>query len=506
VRSNLISPASKRNNVIALWRDYPGFYPSILSFADNHELRKASAVGMAALATIGEGESKQLFKKSQADFARVSGTMSGAEGGWGEGPGYFQYAMSLGFPFMRALANAGGPDYFAQIRPINDWAYNITLPNGLLPNYDDAELSPMPWQLADDRARRQQYLWHWAESSSPYSGSQGELAPDTIAAYDDSVQAVMPAYPELTLMEDTTGAVFRSGSGMNSTYLLFLAENGAAVSPEGHEHPDGLGLVAYSKGAVFLHDSGYLDYTRHGLVNQPQNHNVLLADGIGQPQKHIFSQYDDGTNAYLTGGLKGPAGSAASARAEYAGASFKRTVLFFDSSYFIIFDHASSSYERNYTALFHTGSQDAKLIFEGKGAFWAYGSNAIAGILSDKQIGLFSQNFSKQGSIALQKTASLEKHGKEAHFVTVLLPDVSLVQSFNSSETEQYILMGVGLQGGGEDWILYSKQGGEVSAGGIRTDASWIVVRKIAGEAPMYMAQNGSFAEFEGSVLFGVRG
>ncbi len=508
VRENLISQAKLRNNLLGLYQEYPDFFGSITSVTDNHELRKASAVGMAALATINEEDSKQLFKKSQADFARVVRTMSGKKAVWGEGPNYFVYSMQLGFPFMRALKNAGGPDYFEKIRLIDDWAYNLTLPNGRLPNYDDSEFSLVPWSLATDSQRQVNYNWQWVHSISPYSGAYGEFAPDTIASYDDLVAQIPPAYPSLVAMPGTAGAIFRSGNEQNSTYFLFLAEHGDAVSPEGHEHPDGLAIMGYSNGGMFLVDSGYLGYSNHGLVNKPENHNVLLADGQGQPQKYIFFQNDlfkirdmlglsEETHAYLTQWSDLPAGSSASAKASYANAAFERTVIFFNNSYFAVFDSASSSYSRNYTALFHTGAPTTSTLFGGKGAQWNYGENSKAALLSDSQVALYQQNFSKEAVLSQQETVSIGKQGQSARFVTVLLPDSSLVKDFASYESAQGAWLVLKLADGSEDFVAFPA-GKTFLEGGIKTDSGPFILRTRNGAAVSLLASNATFFSFNG--------
>ena len=56
---------------------------------------------------------------------------------------------------------------------------------------------------------------------------------------------------------------------------------GAGRAPESHEHPDAGSFSVFAYGQRLALDPGYLTFTTHGLVNQPQDHNMVLVDGKG---------------------------------------------------------------------------------------------------------------------------------------------------------------------------------------------------------------------------------
>ncbi len=420
VRSKIKNMVLLRANTPLLAFYYPYDIPGLLSFFNNHELRKQSTLGIASIALANESESQQLFKSSQYGFSRIVLLQSSGMGVWGEGPNYFSYSMLLAFPYLRAINNYYHTNVMNSLDRQVNWAFNLTMNDGKIPNFDDSSYSYIIYPLFDsENSRKYNSLWKKFQY-----GKKGEFSVDLLFSdfYSDSY-----SFPELIVMNHT-GAVFR----VNNTYLLFLAEDGVASTNYAHEHPDGLSIILQRNNDVLIHDSGYwaLDGNsserRPWLVNKDINHNVILVDGKGQPEKYWLNPIESiikgilglnkDTEAYLLNSSVSSHFVSATAFSRYSDAYVERKVVAVNKQYYVLFDKAISEHKRAYSLLFHTGAEN--VLISNTSASWDDFK-----LISNYPIKSFEQLISVNHYARNQNTLNITTSGDLAYFITILCPN-----------------------------------------------------------------------------------
>ncbi len=77
----------------------------------------------------------------------------------------------------------------------------------------------------------------------------------------------------------------------------------------GHEHPDPLALLRYAGTEALVLDSGHLGWGQHHKVNAPENHSLILVDGLGaQGYQAVVPEIDiehDGSITFLDPSVEG---------------------------------------------------------------------------------------------------------------------------------------------------------------------------------------------------------
>lgn len=311
------------------------------SLVNNHRTKTAAALGLAALAVNGEAFTARVgdgrYQPSlwldsalrNLDFT-ARDILTDEDGGYQEGPGYLAYAGIDSYPFMWAWHRAAlGQGYLLDFsKPLPPyyrfhasghyaladlwtdgwlekqllWAVRLMLPDGTLPPVDDSSPGDRFFfgvLVQPEVASAPLLRWAWERSGRPSSGSVDQ-APLLLVVFDDSVRASSPE--ELGLSPSVAfpragQVVFRSGWGPDDLYVLLLCEHGKAAGwartrfgdfvdgAAGHEHPDPGAFMLVYRGETLALDSGYLGWEEHTRVNGPQNHNILLVDGLG-PQTY----------------------------------------------------------------------------------------------------------------------------------------------------------------------------------------------------------------------------
>lgn len=239
-----LDPAADRAPVLALVRSTWDRYvvtepPWLAAWRNNHNVKLASAFGMAALAFSDEAEAWGSYAQTELSF--LVDELSAADGGWGEGPYYQMYGAMQLLPYLRArhrllgdtgeafpveCANHLGDcdptpiavgDLWTDPRWTRSFAWNrdVRRPDGLRPPVDDGLPVGFPSGMLtglDPRFGRD-----WLDHR--YATWAGDMQAELLAAFDGATAPLDP------------GCVTRPDSGFTTlnapdTWALLLGEPG----------------------------------------------------------------------------------------------------------------------------------------------------------------------------------------------------------------------------------------------------------------------------------------
>jgi hypothetical protein len=302
------------------------------------------------------------------------------DGAYAEGAYYYRYtAMNL-LPYARAWErHIGTGSYRAGDvvvpspwrQPLyartQRWMLDTTVPDGGMAPIDDGNPNRSYYfgVLPDFLPETAAYHWRWANAPQPYDTDGAvDLGADAIVAYDDSVEPAPPPWSPTQFYAEGGTATFRSGWDDQAVMALALGEHdtasefgrdrtGAARGPQSHEHADPGAFLLYAYGERLALDPGYLTFTTHGQVNQPQHHNTVLVDGQG-PADYLAASLNwlsrpagsrppaEGQST-LARTVDGPGLDAATVVTDYRGAALDRRFLFLDDSYLVVADRVTSA-------------------------------------------------------------------------------------------------------------------------------------------------------------------
>ena len=260
---------------------------------------------------------------------------------------------------------------------------DVMLPDGSLAPHDDGNVGRRHYYglspLGDEDPAEMYWAWGLARDSeylaAPYpypSDGNIELAPDAIFAFDDTVTPRAPAGSATRIYEKGGVAVLRSGWEPDGVVAVVLGEHDVASSfgrgpdgdpvfPDSHEHAEPASFMFYAYGERLMLDPGYLEFWRRLDVNKPQDHNMILVDGLG-PVDYLEASTDWGTfapelpppadgMAYLSQSFDSANADGVTVTTEYGageygapgGAAIERRFLFASNRYLVIADRATST-------------------------------------------------------------------------------------------------------------------------------------------------------------------
>jgi hypothetical protein len=296
------------------------------------------------------------------------------DGAYGEGTHYYRFTAQNLLPLARAWERHIGPGSY-RVDGIDvpspwrhplfarsqRWMLDTTLPDGTQAPIDDGNTNEayyfgvLPSFLPETSA----YYWRWSHAPRLYeTDGHVDLGADAIVTYDDSVVPAPPSWSPTQFYAEGGTATFRSGWDDQAVMVLALGEHdtasefgrdraGAARAPQSHEHADPGAFLLHAFGERLALDPGYLSFTTHGLVNQPQHHNTVLVDGQG-PGDYLLASFNwlahpdqappaEGQST-LNATVDGAGLDAATVRSSYRGADLDRRLLFLDDRYLVVAD------------------------------------------------------------------------------------------------------------------------------------------------------------------------
>jgi hypothetical protein len=256
--------------------------------------------------------------------------------------------------------------------------------------------------------------------------------PEAIALYDDAVPASPPDRWPTRFLPGAGDAVFRADWTPESAYLLLRGEHGPARERGlAHEHPDETSILLYAYGELLALDGGYIDFSRHGLVNQGRNHSLVLVDGQGPPLHELAGQVVGGGNdAYIEGTFTDGLLDYAEVRAAYGGVQLRRRVAFFLHSWFVIADEVRADREHLYEWRLHgNGGGTSGGTYERNGSLarWVRPAAELFAFLPEREGRTFSE-VDTIHSLTYQQELThtalrVEERGRDVEFLSVLYPN-----------------------------------------------------------------------------------
>ncbi len=289
--------------------DWPGF---LALTHNNHNIKHAAGIGMVGLAVPDDpGALRRLSFGVTESLDHIFDSQFLPGGGWAEGPGYLQYSAVSYLPFFHAVHRAlagetielwhacagaafgtcepgvraiGDPWYDPRFETLHRWAFDMTMPDGTMAPLDDARRPRFPWAFVAAWHGDGPWGWAWWRGVDvPSTYSAVELAPDVLALGIDLEAATPPTTEPLSIVYADGGqAVLRSGWGEQDSYVVLLAEFGAARRG-GHEHPDATSFSWFVGGDYALIDTGYLSFDNRLATAVASQHNLILVDDQGPP-------------------------------------------------------------------------------------------------------------------------------------------------------------------------------------------------------------------------------
>jgi hypothetical protein len=261
------------------------------------------------------GQRRHTVRTDEAGAARhqddvLQYMLMAGDGAYAEGPFYYRLTTQNLLPLLSAWSRVLGDSswtvdgvevpamqHHPRFRRTQRWMIDTTLPDGTMAPIDDGNpgrsyyFGALPAGLPDTAAA----YGRWASTPQPYeTDGSVELGPDTIVAYDDSITPSAPWWSPTSFYVEGGTASLRSDWSSDAIIAVVLGEHdtasefgrdrlGVGRAPQSHEHADGGSFMLNAFGQRLALDPGYLTFTTHGLVNKPQDHNMVLVDGAGPP-------------------------------------------------------------------------------------------------------------------------------------------------------------------------------------------------------------------------------
>lgn len=275
------------------------------------------------------------------------------------------------------IGSSSGDDLIYQppVQAIHDWSWQIRMPDGRRPNFEDAHLGCFYGShLAAVYENPGVHQWDFEAVPHPDSiYAERYWLSDAISYYDDSIAATISDIDATIYLLEAWNMIFRSGWGLNDIYFFLIGEHGLArTNGQGHDHPDATSFILCAYNEILCLDAGYIKWDMREAVNKAHNHSLILVDGEGPPSSTTSSAGD--ADAYLKGRYNLGALQYCEDSTFYCEVSFKRSVLFVDSAFFLIRDRVDGASLHTYNWRLHGnggGESGGEFTLEEHGVVWS---------------------------------------------------------------------------------------------------------------------------------------
>lgn len=380
IENNILGMTRASWNIYVKWNSYYYRYQN-----NNHKGKLSSAFGMVAMAMNTVSDAEEWFNYGITELDFVLRHQSTDDGGFAEGPYYLNYGTETYLPFFWAYHRhaqgqtltwkqscdtrpfgsrcKAGPvqiDDFVEspsIYNIYQWWLTIMMPDGLAPDFDDANRGGTFMGVLAGLFQEPNFRAAWERNTIQRYYSQGcqDLAAETLLLFPDTLSPSWPGYTSRFLPEAGTG-VFRSDWSNTARYGLLLAERGSQITG-GHEHPDGTSLLIHAYGEYLVRDSGYGSWDQRQEVSKPLSHNILLVDWFGPHDNS--AQTANGVPTTLERCQTAAGFEHCDARASFSDIEQVRTVYFVGGESFVAVDSVAPNNGRDshsYVQVWHLNS------------------------------------------------------------------------------------------------------------------------------------------------------
>ncbi|MBN1293276.1 MAG: heparinase II/III family protein, partial [Candidatus Latescibacteria bacterium] len=377
--------------------DFPSVYYD-LAHTDNHHVKLYGALTVLSLAIYGDSGSDDDYNRARSrffdvlDIMTITGDNDEPVGGWAEGPYYENYSVRQYLSAFTALRNKDVLDFTTRTEIVQTHLLlpKLVMPDGYMPPIDDGDAfkfdtAGLLYSNQTGIAGNEMLSWMWNSSGKPINPL---FLADYISQYNDTPPAysnpIDMGWDPTEFFPESGFARFRNSWNSDAVYMLFLTEHGEArYNGQAHEHPDANSFILHAYGEMLLMDSGYGGFDYHDATRYAKNHNLILVNGQGPEEASRPSYsfwYANGADAYLTDYFTYDTIDYAMSKTAYRGADFKRSLLFPDHEYFIMYDTMSGDSEKIFTLLLHGnggGTSGGTFAQYDQGAVWEHGNAAV---------------------------------------------------------------------------------------------------------------------------------
>ncbi|MBT4484201.1 MAG: T9SS type A sorting domain-containing protein [Candidatus Latescibacteria bacterium] len=379
--------------------DFPSVIYLNTSYTDNHHLKLYASLTVLALTIANEdgfsGDFETGFTRltDVLNNLTITGDNGEPAGGWGEGPGYFQYSLQQLLPALIALKNKEILDLHETSQELQQtylWLPRIVMPDGPTPPYDDNEavnfnVSGLLYSLIPTVPERDMLLWMWNNTDRAMNNA---YLPEYIARFDDTPPVyagpVEQGWKSTGFYPESGFARFRNSWDNDAVYLLLLSEHGEArINGLAHEHPDPNSFILHAYGEMLILDSGYGGFSEHDLTRYARNHNLILINGqgpSGAAKGGLGIWEANGSDANLLEYFTSSSIDYALSETIYQNTDFKRHIMFPGHRCFFMYDSLISGSEVTYSLLLHGnggGTSGGDFSLQQNGALWEQGEAAL---------------------------------------------------------------------------------------------------------------------------------
>lgn len=375
IEDNILGMARSTWNIYV---KYFGFYYKYQN--NNHKGKVAAALGLVGMTLNFAAEADDYVEWAVPELDFVLGHQTTDQGGFAEGTYYLTYGSETYLPFLisyhawaqgksvtyhetcqtwsRVLGCQKGditvPDFLAnpEIQTIYDWWVSIVMPDGMAPDYDDANrwgFHGGVWSgLYNSPAMRA--AWERNQTMKYYDRGCQDLSVESLVNFPDTLAAAWPSYTSKFSPKAGTG-VFRSSWANDARYLLLLAEHDNQIHG-GHEQPDGTAILLHAYGEYLVIDSGYGSWSQRKEVSAPENHSLVLIDDQG-PHDNA-QQAENGADTYLERCSATAGFEHCDAVTTFSDVTQARTVYFLENESFVVIDRmgpGNANITHSYTSL-----------------------------------------------------------------------------------------------------------------------------------------------------------
>jgi len=419
------------SNLMGLAESCYHFYAEQFPFwykyqSNNHKSKMAAAMGLAGM-TINQDERAARFVSYAAtELTFIFDWQTTPDGGYGEGTYYLSYATETVMPFFIAhnRYSSGQTLSYTQhcdtryrftdcreedvmiddflvdpdIRRLYEWWVEIMMPDGMAPNYDDANLSAtfngVLAGVFDDGIFRA--AWERNKTFPYFTVNCQDLTVETLVFFPYNKQAVWPSFTSAFNAPAGT-AVFRSGWQEDARYLLLLAEHDDMLA-KGHEQPDGTSIMMAGYGERFIIDAGYGSWSQSKELSDPEDHSLVLVDGDGP--RGSFYAYENGSQVELENCRVESGLERCDARTVFNDTTQVRTVYFVEGQSFAVVDRMEpgDGDTHDYTSLWQLNA--------GGDTGGTFSSSSVGGQITRTKGGLTLGLASSRGTPTLETATS----------------------------------------------------------------------------------------------------
>lgn len=420
---------------------------------NNHGIKVSAALGIAGLCFNDAPLAPTWINMAATDLQHylTAGLVAG-DGAYAEGPYYLIFSLGNAMAFFRALELAVGQtplflhNYFItrdQEGEVFEWFDDLTVcgfpsapahwlmkiaqPDLKIPNFDDSHCDYPQFESYYAMCPNPAFLWALTRDDyvPDIPASSLQVHEEAAAMLPVGLEGVVPDYP-LNMCDPEGGTcVFRTGFGPQDTYVLLMGEHGVVRVQGGlHDHPEANSLALFARGQHLLVDGGYVRWDEKGLVDAPANHSLILVDGEGPPDDSYFTI---GSDTFIEGFEQTDDWVTARSSTTYAGADFRRTVVFLPPETLVALDQVSAASSHSFQLLWqgNGGGQTGNSVFvSDHGATYALPGVemqvAVAGLQTPSVTTVSTLHSFSYGQKILHEALAASQTLSKGYFLTVV--------------------------------------------------------------------------------------